>query len=124
VPSLLLLGDDNGKYKRDPRIKALQEKANWDMEVVCNADLWELEKRNKDGKKYDLILGHSKGRYVALDANIPMVRVGFPTFDRAGLYRHPTMGYKGAMLLGEAIANALFTHMEYTKDREWILNTW
>ncbi len=123
-PSLLLLGDDNGKYKRDPRIKALQEKANWDMEVVCNADLWELEKRIKDGKKYDLILGHSKGRYVALDANIPMVRVGFPTFDRAGLYRHPTMGYKGAMLLGEAIANALFTHMEYTKDREWILNTW
>ena len=123
-PSLLLLGDDNGKYKRDPRIKALQEKATWDMEVVCNADLWELEKRIKEGKKYDLIFGHSKGRYVALDANIPMVRVGFPTFDRAGLYRHPTMGYKGAMLLGETIANALFTHMEYTKDREWLLNTW
>ena len=83
-----------------------------------------IEKRIKEGKKYDLIFGHSEGRYVALDANIPMVRVGFPTFDRAGLYRHPTMGYKGAMLLGETIANALFTHMEYTKDREWLLNTW
>ena len=94
-PSLLLLGDDNGKYKRDPRIKALQEKATWDMEVVCNADLWELEKRIKEGKKYDLIFGHSKGRYVALDANIPMVRVGFPTFDRAGLYRHPDHGLQG-----------------------------
>ena len=43
---LLLLGDDNGKYKRDPRIKALQEKATWDMEVVCNADLWELASRS------------------------------------------------------------------------------
>ena len=71
------------------------------MEVVCNADLWELEKRAKVPGKIDLILGHSKGRYVAIDNNIPMARVGFPTFDRAGLYRHPTMGYQGAMLLGE-----------------------
>ena len=124
-PVLMLLGDDNSKYKKDPRILDLKAKANWDMEVVCNADLWELEKRAKSpDHKIDLILGHSKGRYVAIDNGIPMVRVGFPTFDRAGLYRHPTMGYQGAMLLGEAIANAMFAHMEYTKDREWLLNTW
>lgn len=124
-PVLMLLGDDNSKYKKDPRILALKAKANWDMEVICNADLWELEKRaTSPDTKIDLILGHSKGRYVAIDNNIPMVRVGFPTFDRAGLYRHPTMGYQGAMLLGEAIANAMFAHMEYNKDREWLLNTW
>ncbi len=124
-PVLLLLGDDNTKYKKDPRILALKDKVNWDMEVVCNADLWELEKRVKDPDyKIDIILGHSKGRYVAIDANLPMARVGFPTFDRAGLYRHPTMGYQGAMEVGEAIANAMFAHMEYTRDREWILNTW
>ncbi len=56
--------------------------------------------------------------------DIPMVHVGFPTFDRAGLYRKPTVGYRGAMELAETIANALFAHMEYTKNREWILNTW
>jgi vanadium-dependent nitrogenase beta chain len=124
-PTLLLLGDDNTRYKKDPRILALKERVNWDMEVVCNADLWELERRVKQNpKKFDVILGHSKGRYVAIDANIPMARVGFPTFDRAGLYRHPTMGYRGAMLLGEQIANAMFSHMEYTRDREWLLNTW
>ncbi|OIQ93817.1 nitrogenase vanadium-iron protein beta chain [mine drainage metagenome] len=124
-PVLLLLGDDNSRYKKDPRILALKSKVDWDMEVVCNADLWELEKRAKNPDyQIDMILGHSKGRYVAIDANIPMTRVGFPTFDRAGLYRHPTMGYRGAMLLGEAIANSLFAHMEYTRNREWILNTW
>ncbi len=124
-PVLLLLGDDNSRYKKDPRLLALKSKVDWDMEVVCNADLWELEKRVKaPDTRIDMILGHSKGRYVAIDANIPMTRVGFPTFDRAGLYRHPTMGYRGAMLLGEAIANSLFTHMEYTRNREWILNTW
>jgi vanadium-dependent nitrogenase beta chain len=124
-PVLMLLGDDNGRYKRDPRILALKDKVDWDMEVICNADFWELEKRAKDPNyKIDLILGHSKGRYIAIDNNIPMVRVGFPTFDRAGLYRHPTMGYQGAIELAEAMANALFSHMEYNKDREWLLNVW
>jgi nitrogenase molybdenum-iron protein beta chain len=124
-PVLLLLGDDNGRYKRDPRILALKKSIDWDMEIVCNADLWELETRAKDPEyKIDLIMGHSKGRYVAIDANIPMVRVGFPTFDRAGLYRHPTMGYQGAMLLGESIANTMFTQMEFMREREWVLNTW
>lgn len=124
-PVLLLIGDDQGsKYKKDPRIAELKKTAHFDMEIIHNADLWELEKRIKDGLKLDLIMGHSKGRYVAIDANIPMVRVGFPTFDRAGLYRKPTIGYKGAMELAEAIANAMFAHMEYTKNREWILNTW
>ena len=124
-PVLLLIGDDNSRYKKDPRIKELKEKATFNMEIILNADLWELERRIKDKEvELDLIMGHSKGRYIALDANIPMVRVGFPTFDRAGLYRKPTVGYRGAMELAETIANTLFAHMEYTKNREWILNTW
>lgn len=124
-PALLLLGDDNSRYAKDPRVVELQKTVECEMEVVCNADLWDLEDRIKNkGMKYDLIMGHSKGRYIAIDANIPMVRVGFPTFDRAGLYRHPIIGYKGAAMLGDQIANTLFAHMEYTRDREWILNTW
>lgn len=125
-PVLLLIGDDQGsKYKKDPRIEELKNSVHFDMEIVHNADLWDLERRIKKGEiKLDLIMGHSKGRYIAIDANIPMVRVGFPTFDRAGLYRKPTIGYKGAMELAEMTANAMFAHMEYTKDREWILNTW
>ncbi len=124
-PVLLLIGDDQGsKYKKDPRIAELKRTAHFDIDIVHNADLWELEQRIKDGLKLDLILGHSKGRYIAIDAKIPMVRVGFPTFDRAGLYRKPTIGYRGAMELAESIANAMFTHMEYTREREWILNTW
>lgn len=124
-PVLLLLGDDNPRYAKDPRIAALKSKVDFDMEIVCNADLWELEKRVKEKKlDLDLVLGHSKGRYVAIDAKIPMVRVGFPTFDRAGVYRHPVVGYRGALELGETIANALFTDMEYKHNREWILNVW
>jgi len=124
-PLLLLLGDENPQYKNDPRIKDLQGKVDFDMQVITNADLWELENRIKnEGLELDLILGHSKGRFVSIDYNIPMFRVGFPTYDRAGMYRHPVVGYTGAIWLAEQMANTFFTDMEYKKKKEWILNVW
>jgi nitrogenase molybdenum-iron protein beta chain len=124
-PMLLLLGDDNPNYKNDPRIKALQANVDWDLEIVTNADFWELEDRIKNkGLELDLILGHSKGRFVSIDYKVPMVRVGFPTYDRAGMFRHPVVGYAGAIWLAEQMANALFTDMEYKKNKEWLLNMW
>lgn len=124
-PVLLLLGDDNPFYASDPRILELKERADFDMEVVCNADFWELEDRIKNkGLELDLILGHSKGRFISIDYGIPMLRVGFPVYDRAGYYRHPIMGYAGATWLAEEMANTLFTDMEYKKNKEWLLNVW
>jgi nitrogenase molybdenum-iron protein beta chain len=124
-PVLLLLGDDNSGYVKDPRIKALQDNEDYDMEIVTNADFWELEDRIKNqGLELDLILGHSKGRFISIDYDIPLVRVGFPTFDRAGLYRYPVVGYGGAAWLAEQMANALFADMEHKKNKEWLLNVW
>lgn len=124
-PMLLLLGDDNSSYATDPRILELQANVDWDMEIVTNADFWEMEDRIRNkGLELDLILGHSKGRFTAIDNKIPMVRVGFPTYDRAGMFRHPVVGYAGAIWLAEQMANALFTDMEYKGEREWSLNVW
>jgi nitrogenase molybdenum-iron protein beta chain len=124
-PQLLLLGDDNSGYAEDPRVKALQEYVDYPMEIVTNADFWDLEDRIKNkGLELDLILGHSKGRFVSIDYDIPMVRVGFPTYDRAGLYRYPVVGYGGATWLAEQMANALFTDMEHKKRKDWLLNVW
>jgi nitrogenase molybdenum-iron protein beta chain len=124
-PMLLLLGDDNVGYESDPRLLDLKEKVDWDMKIITNADLWELEGRLQNNEmELDLILGHSKGRFSSIDHKIPMVRVGFPTYDRAGMFRHPIVGYAGAIWLAEEMANALFTDMEYKNKREWSLNVW
>lgn len=124
-PVLLLLGDDNTTYDRDPRIQEFQESVDYPMEIVVNADLWELENRIKnEGLELDLILGHSKGRFISIDYKIPMLRVGFPVYDRAGMYRYPTVGYAGAMFLAEQMANTIFADMEVKKRKEWILNVW
>ena len=124
-PVLLLLGDENPNYLKDPRIKELEDKVEYDMQIIRNADLWDLESRIKNKEvELDLIMGHSKGRFISIDYDIPMLRVGFPVYDRAGYYRHPIVGYAGAIWLAEEMANVLFTDMEYKKNKEWILNVW
>lgn len=124
-PVLLMLGDDNAGYESDPRLLELKEKVDWEMKIVTNADLWEMEEKLQNNElELDLILGHSKGRFTSIDHKIPMVRVGFPTYDRAGMFRHPVVGYAGAIWLAEEMANALFTDMEYKNTREWSLNMW
>jgi len=58
-PVLLLIGDDQGsKYKKDPRIAELQNSVHFNIEIVHNTDLWELERRikNKD-VNIDIIMG-------------------------------------------------------------------
>jgi nitrogenase molybdenum-iron protein beta chain len=123
-PVLLLLGDDQTAYASDPRIEELKNNVDFPMEIITNADLWDLESRIKDGLALDLILGHSKGRYISIDYNIPMLRIGFPVYDRAGHYRHPVTGYAGAIWLAEQMANTLFTDMEYKHNKEWVLGVW
>ena len=124
-PVLLFSATTIPHYKNDPRIKAIQDSVDFDMEIITNADLWELDNRIKNqGLELDLILGHSKGRFIAIDNKIPMVRVGFPTYDRAGLYRYPVVGYAGAIWLAEQMANTLFADMEHKGNKEWILNVW
>ena len=43
--ALSSLGDDNASYVDDPRIKALQENVDYGMEIITNADFWDLENR-------------------------------------------------------------------------------
>lgn len=123
-PVLLMIGDENLEYMKDQRLQDLQEQVE-DMEIIQNADFWVLENKIKNEElELDLIIGHSKGRFISIDYGIPMLRVGFPVYDRSGYYRHPVVGYAGAMWLAEEMANVLFTDMEYKKNKEWILNVW
>jgi nitrogenase molybdenum-iron protein NifN len=55
----------------------------------------------------DLMIGNSKGYYIARKMNIPLVRTGFPIHDRIGAAHVKTLGYEGATLLFEQVVNAI-----------------
>ncbi|KAA6331884.1 Nitrogenase molybdenum-iron protein beta chain, partial [termite gut metagenome] len=55
----------------------------------------------------DLMIGNSKGYYLARKIGIPLVRTGFPIHDRIGAQHIRIMGYEGTTLLFEQIVNTL-----------------
>ncbi len=62
----------------------------------------------------DLIIGNTYAKYVAKDEDIPLVRHGFPIYDRMGHSYFSTMGYRGAMRLMEKLLDAILDR----KDRD------
>ncbi|MBN2636010.1 MAG: hypothetical protein JXR61_07055 [Prolixibacteraceae bacterium] len=60
-----------------------------------------------ESNKPDIIIGHSKGYYIARELGIPMIRVGFPIHDRIGGQRIKHLGYEGTQELFDKIVNAL-----------------
>jgi nitrogenase molybdenum-iron protein beta chain len=62
----------------------------------------------------DLIIGNTYAKYIAKDEDIPLVRHGFPIYDRMGHSYFSTMGYRGAMRLLEKLLDAILDR----KDRD------
>lgn len=95
-------------YESDEWIDRMSNIANEndvDMNIRHDSDLQELEEL-MENEPVDIMIGPSKGKYVADRMDIPIVRTGFPVEDRFGYHRHPTVGYRGSMNLIDDIVNA------------------
>ena len=62
----------------------------------------------------DLIIGNTYAKYIAKDEDTPLIRHGFPIYDRLGHSYFATMGYRGALRLLEKLLDAILDR----KDRD------
>ncbi|MFR9672480.1 MAG: nitrogenase component 1, partial [Rikenellaceae bacterium] len=79
----------------------------------CKDTDFESIKDSMDEIQPDLMIGSSKGYYIARERKIPLIRVGFPIHDRFGASRMHHIGYRGTQELFDRIVNAL---IEYKQD--------
>jgi nitrogenase molybdenum-iron protein beta chain len=84
--------------------------------VFNGGDLFELEEYLKECKNLDLILGHSKGVDISKELEVPLVRVGFPIYDRFGYQKKAIVGYRGGERLLYEMANEILDY-QYPDDR-------
>ncbi|MGD0153819.1 MAG: nitrogenase component 1 [Thermacetogeniaceae bacterium] len=84
--------------------------------VFNGGDLFEFEEYLKTLPRLDLIIGNSKGIDISRELEVPLVRVGFPIYDRFGYQKRPIVGYRGAELLLYEIVNAILD-FRYPDDR-------
>jgi nitrogenase molybdenum-iron protein beta chain len=87
------------------------------VEYGPGADMFRFHQLIKN-ERPDLIFGNSYVKYIARDEDIPLVRVGFPIYDRVGHQYFPVTGYRGALRLIEKILNVLLDRQDRDAPEE------
>lgn len=101
---LAVTGGNSGKLKEILE-KTIENKQN----ICVVADNMDFEDISDIAENIgaDLMIGNSKGYYIARKLKIPLVRAGFPIHDRFGAQRLNHIGYYGTQQLFDRIANAI-----------------
>ncbi|MBW9221120.1 nitrogenase [Methanothermococcus sp. SCGC AD-155-M21] len=92
-------------------IKKISMENNGKITLFEGSDLYQLHNYIKR-RPVDIIIGDYRGRYIANEERIPLLRVGFPIVDRYGYHRKPILGYNGALRITEEIINLLIESSE------------
>jgi nitrogenase molybdenum-iron protein beta chain len=66
----------------------------------------------------DLIFGNTYAKYMARDEDIPLVRMGFPIYDRIGHQYFPVVGYRGTIRLLEKMLSAILDRQDRDAPEE------
>ena len=86
--------------------------------VHVGKDLWHLRSLTFTNKP-DFMIGNSYGKFIQRDTlhkgkefEVPLIRIGFPIFDRHHMHRMTTMGYEGAMYMLTTLTNAVLERLD------------
>lgn len=86
--------------------------------VYVGNDLWHMRSLCFTNKP-DFLIGNSYGKYIQRDTRhkgeafeVPLIRLGFPLFDRHHLHRQTTMGYEGMIQIVTTLTNAVLEQLD------------
>ncbi|MBF0538982.1 MAG: nitrogenase molybdenum-iron protein subunit beta [Nitrospirae bacterium] len=79
--------------------------------VYPGKDMWHLRSLMFNDP-VDLLIGNSYTKFLWRDTGTPLIRIGFPLFDRHHLHRYPIIGYKGVINLVTWMVNTVLEEMD------------
>ena len=62
----------------------------------------------------DFLIGNTYGKYLERDCGVPLIRLGFPIFDRHHHHRYPIWGYEGALRMLVTILDEIFETLDHS----------
>jgi nitrogenase molybdenum-iron protein beta chain len=87
-------------------------------QIHTGKDLWHFRSLVFTNKP-DFMIGNSYGKFIQRDTlykgeefEVPLIRIGFPIFDRHHLHRMTTLGYEGAMYILTTLVNTILEQLD------------
>ncbi len=101
IPAYIITGSVGNKSLRRRLQKALGDKyVEENVYIGQQADMFLMHQLIKNNP-VDLMIGNTYGKYIEHDEGIPLLRHGFPIYDRVGHSYFPSVGYMGGLRLVE-----------------------
>jgi nitrogenase molybdenum-iron protein beta chain len=79
--------------------------------VYAGKDMWHLRSLLFTDP-VDLLIGNSYAKFLKQDTGTPLIRYGFPLFDRHHLHRLPVIGYQGVINLVTMLVNTTLDELD------------
>ena len=118
IPAYIITGTPGEKKLRKRLQAALGDKyVAENVYIGQQADMYLLHQLIKNNP-VDLMIGNCYGKYISRDEGIPLLRHGFPIYDRIGHSYFPTVGYMGALRLVEKILDIFLSKKDAEVSEE------
>ena len=107
-----MLSTNGGKAWAE-RVKALLDSSPFgkNCHVYAGKDLWHMRSLLFT-EPVDFLIGNTYGKYLERDTGTPLIRIGFPIFDRHHHHRYPVWGYQGGMNVLVWILDKIFDEID------------
>jgi nitrogenase molybdenum-iron protein beta chain len=111
---------NNGGKKWEKAMRKMLDETPYgkNTQLFAGADLWHFRSLVLT-EKPDFMIGNSYAKFIQRDTlalgkefEVPLIRIGFPIFDRHHLHRATTLGYEGAMQTLTTIVNAVLERLD------------
>lgn len=117
---VLIASSSRDKNLREEIIKIMIDQ-DFEPTVLSPTDFDEVHHWVKKSG-IQLMIGPSTAQFISEAEKIPLIRAGFPIHDRVGAQRKLVVGYEGAILLVDEIANTVLEHRLKKPFKEVIAN--
>lgn len=117
-PIHILANNANKRWKKAMEKVLADSPYGQGCNVHTGRDLWHMRSLVFTDKP-DFMIGNSYGKFIQRDTlhkgkafEVPLIRLGFPIFDRHHLHRDTTLGYEGAMHMLKILVNAVLEQLD------------
>jgi nitrogenase molybdenum-iron protein beta chain len=114
-PVHIVVSNSNDKFEAELREILTASPYGQEATIWGGKDLWHLRSLMFT-EPVDLLIGNSYGKYLWRDTGTPLVRIGYPIFDRHHMHRYATLGYQGAINQLTWIVNTILEEADLKTD--------
>ncbi len=111
IPVHIVCTMGDKKFEEDMKILLSTSPFGAEGRVFTGKDMWHLRSLMFTDP-VDFIVGNSYAKFLWRDTGTPLIRIGFPLFDRHHLHRYPIIGYQGVINLLNWVVNTVLDEMD------------